>query len=85
MKTHIVRIGNDVGVRIPKALLEQSGLRGEVEIRLENDSLVIRSIRKPRDGWAEAFQEMARRGDDKLLDPDVSSLTSWDEEEWEWR
>lgn len=85
MKTRIVRIGNTLGVRIPKALLEQSGLRGEVEIRLENDSLVIRSVRKPREGWAEAFQEMARRGEDKLLDPDVSSLTSWDEEEWEWR
>lgn len=85
MKTQIVRIGNDLGVRIPKALLKQSGLRGEVEIQLEKDSLVIRSIRKPRDGWAEAFQEMARNGDDKLLDPDASSLTSWDEEEWEWR
>lgn len=85
MKTRVVRIGNSQGVRIPKPLLEQTGLRGEVEIHAEGDSLVIRPVKKPRHGWAEAFQEMARRGDDKLLDADVPSLTSWDEEEWEWR
>jgi antitoxin MazE len=85
MKTRIVRIGNSRGIRIPKLLLEQTGLQGEVEILVENDSLVIRPIKLPREGWAEAFQEMARRGEDKLLDADMPSLTSWDEEEWEWR
>jgi antitoxin MazE len=84
MKTRIVRIGNSQGIRIPKLLLEQTGLQGEVEIHVENDSLVIRPIRHPRAGWAAAFEEMSRRGDDKLLDPDTPSLTSWDEEEWEW-
>jgi antitoxin component of MazEF toxin-antitoxin module len=43
MKTHIVRIGNSQAVRIPKALLEQAGLSGEVEIRVEGNSLVIRA------------------------------------------
>ena len=85
MKTRIVRIGNSQGIRIPKPLLEQTGLRGEVEILVENNALVIRPIKQPREGWAEAFQEMTRRGEDKLLDSDVPSLTSWDEEEWEWR
>jgi antitoxin MazE len=68
MKTRIVRIGNSRGVRIPKPLLEQTGLRGEVEITAEDGSLVIRSARRPREGWAAAFEEMARRGDDALLD-----------------
>lgn len=84
MKTRIVRIGNAQGIRIPKQLLEQSGLQGEVEILIEGEALVIRSLKKPRAGWAEAFHEMAHQGNDKLLDPDVPSLTSWDEEEWEW-
>ena len=35
MKTRIVRIGNSQGIRIPKALLEQAGLQGEVESRLQ--------------------------------------------------
>jgi antitoxin MazE len=68
MKTRIVRVGNSQGVRIPKWLLEQTGLRGEVEISAEGDSLVIRPAHRPRAGWAAAFQEMARRGDDALLD-----------------
>lgn len=85
MKTRIVRIGNSQGVRIPKPLLEQTGLRGEVEITAEDGSLVIRPVKKPRDGWDTAFREMARRGDDKLIDDVAPSLSSWDEEEWEWR
>ena len=84
MKTRIVRIGNSRGIRIPKPLLEQTGLQGEVEIHIDNNSLVIRPIEKPRQGWAAAFQEMARRGDDNLLD-DAPSMTAWDEDEWEWR
>ncbi len=84
MKTHIVRIGNSQGVRIPKPLLEQTGLCDEVEIIVQDDALVIRPIKKPRAGWAEAFEEMARRGDDALLDNVAPSLSSWDEDEWEW-
>jgi antitoxin MazE len=67
MKTRLIRIGHAQGIRIPRALLDQTGLRGEVEITAENGSLVIRSARKPREGWAAAFREMARRGDDTLL------------------
>jgi antitoxin MazE len=84
MKAHIVPIGNSQGVRIPKPLLDQTGLSGEVEIVAEGNALVIRSTRKPREGWAEAFREMARRGDDAMLDDAPPSLSSWDEDEWEW-
>ena len=36
-------------------------------------------------GWAAAFQEMAQRGDDALLDEAAPGLSGWDEGEWEWR
>jgi antitoxin MazE len=85
MKIRIVRIGNSRGIRIPKPLLEQTGLHGEVEISAQDDSLVIRPARRPREGWAAAFQEMARRGDDALLDDAAPTLSSWDEDDWEWR
>jgi antitoxin MazE len=83
MKTRIVSIGNSKGIRIPKPLLEQTGLHGEVDIRANGNSLVIRPATKPRAGWGAQFREMARRGDDRLLD-DVVSLSKWDEDEWEW-
>ena len=84
MKTRIVQIGNSKGIRIPKPLLEQAGLQGEVEIRVEHNTLVIRPAKTPRAGWAAAFREMSRRGDDTLLDASHPSLTRWDEDEWEW-
>ena len=84
MKTRIIRIGNSHGIRIPKPLLELTGLEGDVELSAENGTLLIRPIAKPRAGWAEAFEEMAHRGDDTLLDGDTPGPTEWDESEWEW-
>lgn len=83
MRARIVKIGNSKGIRIPKPMLEQSGIRDEVELEVEDGRIVIRAVGHPREGWDAAFAEMAARGDDKLLD-DIPSTTDWDEEEWEW-
>lgn len=83
MKTRIVPIGNSQGIRIPKPLLEQTGLSGDVEIVATDDTLVIRSAIRPRAGWEEAFRKMSEQGDDALLD-DVASQSSWDEKDWQW-
>ena len=85
MKSQIVRIGNSQGIRIPKPLLRQTGLHGEVEITAEDDSIVIRPAKKPREGWDDAFREMQKRGDDTLLDDVPPSQTSFDRDEWEWQ
>jgi antitoxin MazE len=85
MRARLVRIGNSQGIRIPKPLLEQAGLQDEVEIEVEGNRLVIFPLRHPRAGWDEAFQAMARQGDDTLLDGGDLQPTRWDEEEWEWR
>ncbi len=84
MKARIIRIGNSQGVRIPKLLLEQSGLGEEVELEVQPDQIIIRRAGRPRQGWAEAFQEMATQGDDALLDAESVGGSGWDEEEWEW-
>jgi len=84
MRTRIVKIGNSLGVRIPKLLLEQSRLAEEVEIEAFDRQIVISPARQPRDGWDAAFQSMAQNGDDKLLDADAQNLSSWDETEWQW-
>jgi antitoxin MazE len=83
MKTRIVRIGNSLGVRIPKRLIEQAGLSREVEIVVRDDALVISKEVNPRAGWGTAFQEMATHGDDALLD-DKAPMSNWDEDEWRW-
>lgn len=84
MKVRIVRIGNSKGIRIPKPLLEQTGLQGEVEIEVKDNCLIIRGADRPRAGWAEAFQAMAHHGDDMLIDGDLLLPTRWEEDEWRW-
>ncbi|MCK4412985.1 MAG: AbrB/MazE/SpoVT family DNA-binding domain-containing protein [Candidatus Eisenbacteria sp.] len=84
MRSRIVRIGNSRGIRIPKPLIEQTGLGDEVEISVEDNRLVIGPASQPREGWAEAFKEMAKAGDDRWVDDHEPAPTSWDQEEWEW-
>jgi antitoxin MazE len=83
MKTRIVKIGNSQGIRIPKLLLERSNLAEEVELEAEDDRIIIRSTKQPRQDWEIAFRSMAERGDDALLDKNLLTQTQWDEE-WQW-
>ena len=82
-KTHIIRIGNSQGVRIPKIWLEQLHLGEELEMALQADQLVIRSARRPRQGWEEQFHAMHERGDDRPVDE--FPQPAWDKREWEWK
>lgn len=85
MKTKIVKIGNSRGIRIPKSFIDESGLKSEVELELDNGKIIIKPISKAREVWELAFRKMAKAGDDSLLDSDVvHKLSNWDEEEWEW-
>ncbi len=83
MKARIVRIGNSQGIRIPKPLLEQTGLGTVVELEVQGEQIIIRPADRPREGWEAAFRTMAEAGDDALLDPEGATLSRWDEEEWE--
>jgi antitoxin MazE len=69
MKTHLVRIGNSRGVRLPKLLIAQAGLTEEVDLRMQGGAIVIARGASPRSGWAEAARKMRQRKDDRLLDP----------------
>jgi antitoxin MazE len=82
IRTRIVKIGNSRGIRIPKVIIDQVGLEGEVEISVQRDHLIIRSSSSPRDNWDEQFRAMAERGDDQLLDPPTP--TQWDRDDWQW-
>lgn len=84
MKTTLIPIGNSRGVRIPKPFIEQCGLSEQVEIDVRDHMILIHSPLQPRSGWAKAFAQMSRLGDDQLLDPQHGS-TRWDDEEWQWK
>ncbi len=79
----VVKIGNSQGIRIPKPLLQQLGIEDEVELRVEDGQLCIRPKSEARAGWAEQFDAMAERGDDRLIDGDWPA-PRFGEGEWEW-
>jgi antitoxin MazE len=81
-RTRIIRIGNSQGIRVPKALLEQAQLSEEVELHAQPGRLVVRAVRRPRAGWADAAKTMRERGHDRLLDQ--PARTKFDEEDWTW-
>jgi antitoxin MazE len=82
MRSQIIQIGNSQGIRIPKMLLEDSRITGEVELELHPDGILIKNVKKARSGWAEAFKKMSENDDDEL---DSSVIASeFDQQKWQW-
>jgi len=80
----IRQIGNSQGVVIPKPVLAQLGLNGEMgaEMSIEGGALILRAPASPaRKGWAEAARKIAAAGDDALVmgefGNDVDSELTW--------
>jgi len=83
MRARVIKIGNSQGLRIPKPILDQTGIRDEVEIEVEKNRIIIRPVKDAREGWDAAFKMMGETGDDEsIIDETISH--SWDEEEWQW-
>jgi antitoxin MazE len=85
MRARVVKIGNSQGIRIPKTLLDQTGILDDVELEVKQNQIVIRPISNPRKDWEKAFKAMADRGDDALINGDENLSHSWDDEEWQWQ
>jgi antitoxin MazE len=85
MRASIIKIGNSQGIRLPKTLLDQTGIKDDVELEVEKSRIIIRPISNSRDGWDEAFKSMSQNRDDTLLDGNEVIANSFDEEEWQWK
>lgn len=75
MRTAIRKIGNSQGVLIPRLMLAESGLDTEVDISVENGTIILRPIRdhRPRAGWADAAREIAAQGNDVPVWPEFAN------------
>lgn len=82
MRTELIRIGNSRGIRIPKPLIEQVGLGDTVELRVENDRIIIAAERRARAGWEESFRAAGLPDSDELAGP--SGPNRFDNREWRW-
>jgi antitoxin MazE len=82
MKANIINIGNSQGIILPSMLLRQLKLSFKSPVQIEVDNGVIIIKPAPRQGWAEAAQQMNASGDDELLMGDFPN--DFDKEEWTW-
>jgi antitoxin MazE len=98
MKTKLVKIGNSRGVRLPKAVIEQAGLRdNNVELVVRDGEVVLRSPprrtrkKNPRAGWDEQFKKALAKLPADFLEREREEWADWqntpnefDEKEWTW-
>lgn len=85
MRARIIKIGNSQGLRIPKPILEQTGIIDDVEIEVGKNQIIVRPVTNVREGWDNAFKLMAENGDDHSISEDDTISHSWDDEEWHWQ
>jgi antitoxin MazE len=81
MKARLIRIGNSRGVRLPKAVIDQVGLDDDIELRVEENRVIITASAPPRSGWADAAKRLATESRGRMDSP---VPTRFDEDEWQW-
>jgi antitoxin MazE len=64
-------------------LLQQCQLEDEVELKAQPGQLVVRPVGSPRQGWEEAFEKIARYGNDAMLDVG-GPAKDWSRKDWKW-
>ncbi|MGL6339586.1 MAG: AbrB/MazE/SpoVT family DNA-binding domain-containing protein [Waterburya sp.] len=84
METKLTSVGNSKGIIIPKALIEQCGLKDQVFVEVEGNCLIISALAEnPRRTWEKEILATGGSDNDELLMGDYLEHT-WDDEEWEW-
>ena len=84
-KVKLTKIGNSQGFRISKRIMEKAKLKlnDEKEVFVnESNEIVIRSTKKPREGWEEQLIKAGSLDDHEKLIPDFFEDENF--EDWTW-
>ena len=57
MRIKLIPIGNSIGIRLPKSVIQSCGFESEVELTVQNKTVVLSAPREGRTAWKELFQE----------------------------
>ena len=72
MKVKLIKIGNSLGVRLPKAIIEECHLSPELTLVPKDHGIELLSISVPREGWKDSVRS-------EIENRPVAPLG-----EWEW-
>lgn len=80
MIAKIVPIGNSRGIRIPKQVLQQFNITNQIELVVDEKKheIILKPVKKTRDGWDESFREMHDNRDDQLIIDDGIDFNDWE-------
>ena len=80
MRTSLRKIGNSRGVIIPTALLATCDIQAEVEMRVENNRIIIEPVTPIlRQGWFENYN--AAKDADALAELKETAI---EQDDWQW-
>ena len=83
--THLVKIGNSQGIRIPKPLVEQAQLEGkELKLKLVNDGLLISPEKQARAGWEENIEQTIVAHGQEAIDTEWLDLPLASDDDLDW-
>ncbi|MDY6407912.1 MAG: hypothetical protein SPL08_04360 [Pseudomonadota bacterium] len=61
MRVKLVKIGNSTGIRLPKNVIRDCGFEAEVNLEVQNKTVILSSPKEGRATWADLFQESVRQ------------------------
>jgi antitoxin MazE len=83
--THLVKIGNSQGIRIPKLLVEQAQLEGkELKLLLVSDGLLVSPEKQARAGWEEEIEQTIAAQGQEVIDAEWLDLPLASDDDLEW-
>jgi antitoxin MazE len=78
MQIPVIQVGNSKGIRLNKTILEKYQIKDKIELIFEEEFILIKPMKTPRQNWDLAFAEMHKNSDDNLLIDDVFEDENWD-------
>ncbi|MDQ2769394.1 MAG: AbrB/MazE/SpoVT family DNA-binding domain-containing protein [Bacteroidota bacterium] len=78
----IRKIGNSSGILLPKAMLLACGITTEVEIEVQDKTILLRPVQPARQGWEAAFAAAIASGDEPEGDVFEGLGNEFDHTEW---
>ena len=83
--THLIKIGNSQGIRIPKPLIEQADLEGkDLQLQVVEGGLLISPMKPAREGWRESIEATLKTHGTEPLDQEWLNAPLSTDDDWDW-
>lgn len=82
MMQPIRKIGNSSGILLPKSMLQACGITTEVEIEVQDKTIILKPVLSHRTGWEAAFAAAVAAGDEPEADLFNGLANQFDRTEW---